>query len=302
MKQYTEQQLKDIQAENLLIAKAFTSFCVKHDLLCYFCGGGLIGTIRHHGFIPWDDDLDFFMPRPDYTRFIELWPRENADSRFQLQISSEQFFDHNCFATIRDAETALIKPYQQDLELVHGVNIDIFPLDGCPEGHFRRKMQKLHAMLHSLYRTETVPTKHGKLIQWGGKAALALVPGRRLKTTLWQAAERRMSKYPFYTCEKVTELCAGPAYWSKEYRREWFEHCEWRPFESAKMPVPVGYDGYLRTAFGDYMQLPPEEKRRSEHDAVILDTAHSYREYPDCYGKGFLEKQKSSDGERKENI
>jgi lipopolysaccharide cholinephosphotransferase len=284
MKTYSAQELKDIQNESILLAKHFVSFCQDHDLLCYLCGGGLIGTIRHHGFIPWDDDLDFFMPRRDYQKLIDLWDRENQDKHFHLLISSPNFRDHNNFVTIRDDRTALIKPYQQDLDIVHGVNLDIFPLDGCPEGRWQRKKQIFCAMLHSLYRTETVPVNHGKIIELCGRTALALVPSEKCRIKIWMWAERKMSQYSFAQCKYATELCAGPAYWHNVYQRDWFASSLMMPFEDTKMPVPVGYDPYLRMAFGDYMKLPKEEDRHPQHDSIVLDVHQSYKEYLDQYG------------------
>ena len=67
--------LKAIQARSLEMAEYFVAFCKEHDLLCYLCGGGAIGALRNKGFIPWDDDLDFFMPRKDYEKLAELWPQ-----------------------------------------------------------------------------------------------------------------------------------------------------------------------------------------------------------------------------------
>ena len=65
---------KEIQEKELSMLLYFKEFCDKHNLRFYLCGGGLIGAIRHNGFIPWDDDLDLFMPRPDYEKLAELWP------------------------------------------------------------------------------------------------------------------------------------------------------------------------------------------------------------------------------------
>ena len=83
----TDPELKKIQKVNLEMAQYFVDFCKSHDLLCYFCGGGAIGAIRHKGFIPWDDDLDFFMPRRDYDRLAELWEtgpqKDNVSGRFR---------------------------------------------------------------------------------------------------------------------------------------------------------------------------------------------------------------------------
>ena len=105
--------LKAIQARSLEMAEYFVAFCKEHDLLCYLCGGGAIGALRNKGFIPWDDDLDFFMPRKDYEKLAKLWPRY-ADERYFLSKSNKDFVDRNLFITIRDKETTCIKPYQQD--------------------------------------------------------------------------------------------------------------------------------------------------------------------------------------------
>ena len=102
-----------LQEKCLEMAEYFVSFCKQHELLCYLCGGGAIGALRHKGFIPWDDDLDFFMPRKDYEKLIELWPKE-ADARYVMSNSDEHYLDRNLFVTIRDKETTCVKPYQAD--------------------------------------------------------------------------------------------------------------------------------------------------------------------------------------------
>ena len=102
--------MEPLQAKCLEMAEYFVQFCKENDLLCYLCGGGAIGTLRHKGFIPWDDDLDFFMPRKDYEKLAQLWPQK-ADSRYQLSKSNENYIDRNLFITIRDTQTTCIKPY-----------------------------------------------------------------------------------------------------------------------------------------------------------------------------------------------
>ena len=176
--------LKAIQARSLEMAEYFVAFCKEHDLLCYLCGGGAIGALRNKGFIPWDDDLDFFMPRKDYEKLAELWP-QYADERYFLSKSSKDYVDRNLFITIRDKETTCIKPYQQDLDLPHGLALDVLPLDYYPKKSSRaQETGPLGFDLFSILCT-TIPEKHGVLMKWGSTILLGLTP-KSLRYRIWK--------------------------------------------------------------------------------------------------------------------
>lgn len=96
--------------------------------------------------------------------------------------------------------------------------------------------------------------------------------------------ERHMSKYPIRECDYITELCVRYNYMVNEYPKEVFESAVYKEFEGVMMPIPVGYDTYLKMAFGDYMELPPEDGRVPSHDGVCVDLHHSYKTYKGtCY-------------------
>ena len=98
------------------------------------------------------------------------------------------------------------------------------------------------------------------------KTLLSLVPGNKLKNKIWKLAEKQMSKYDIENSTHITELCSGPGYMKLEYPKEIFEKAEYKEFEGYMLPLPIGYDKYLRMAFGDYMQLPPKEQQVPKHD------------------------------------
>lgn len=276
-------ELVQLQQKSLEILKVFKDFCDKHHLLFYFCGGCCIGTLRHRGFIPWDDDIDVFMPRRDYEKLAELWPKEMGNTPYRFCRSNEKEFLRSLLSAISDETTTFIKERQQDLDISHGVRLEILPLDGCPASRFKRKAQILWALVYQIYMNQEAPTSKGRFLESVGNMMLRLVPSWKRRYKVAKFAEKRMSRFPFDECEKVTELCARYQYMVNEYPRKAFEKAVCMEFEGMEMPVPVGYDVYLKMAFGDYMQLPPEENRIPKHDAVFIDMENSYKLYRNKY-------------------
>lgn len=277
MSEISNNELKKLQNISVNMAKYFVEFCKHHNLTCYLCGGGCIGAVRHKGMIPWDDDLDFFMPRNDYEKLAKIWnQKESNRSKYILEKSNASLVNHSLFLTIRDKETTFIKPYQKDLDLIHGVALDVLPLDGYPNNKFQRKVQCFWALVYSLYCSQLVPQNHGKVVNLLGRIALSVISNKRMRYKIWKYAEKQMSKYSIEECNGITELCSGPGYMKNFYPKKCFASAIYVPFETGMMPIPVGYDEYLRIAFGDYMTMPPEDERVGHHDAWYMDLDTPY--------------------------
>lgn len=261
-----KEQLNIIHQKSVEMLEVFKAFCDENNLLFYFCGGCCIGAVREGGFLAWDDDADVFMPREDYEKLFTLW---KDTPRYALLRTTKDRFVGITNATLVDKSSTLVSAQQAGLNIPHGIKLDIFPLDGCKTG-IKRKMQKIHGLLFCLYVSRVVPKNHGKLVELAGRFLLK-IRSEKGKTKAWQKAEKKMSSLSIKDASHITELTAGPRYAGIEYPKEIFASAKTVPFENTKMPVPVGYDTYLKMAFGDYMTPPSPDARMPEHEVYFVD-------------------------------
>lgn len=274
---------RDIQRKMLDILVYFKEFCDKHDLKFVLCGGTCLGAVRHKGFIPWDDDIDVFMLREDYEKLQELWEADADTTRYSCVRSNEKVNIRHSAMEIKDNHTTFINKHSVDLDIHHGMMIDVIPLDGVPESRWRQIFQMLDSMMYCCFNFQRLPDHKGKLTYYATKVALGVFRSPKIRYMLWKGAENRLSQYGTKNCAKVASLGEGATIMRMHYPREWFENVSYEEFEGHEMPVPADVNGYLRITFGDYMQLPPVEEQVARHNAVFIDLDNCYKKYKGIY-------------------
>lgn len=272
----TNTELLSIQQKSLELLDYFKAICDENGLRFYLCGGCCIGAVRHKGFIPWDDDVDVFMPRKDYERLAQLWNSVADTAHYSYVRTTKTHYTRLMHCAINDNRTTFIKERQKDLDTWHGIRLEIIPLDGCPSSRFKRKMQLMWALIYQIYNVQEPPTSKGRAANIIGRLMLAVVPFKSWRYAVWRLAEKRMSRFDFDKSEKITELVTRYQYMVNEYPAEAFKDSVMMEFEGRKMPLPCGYDTYLKMAFKDYMTLPPVEERVPKHDAVRIDVNNGF--------------------------
>ena len=216
------------------------------------------------------------MPRDDYNKLENLWKNHADTEKYSYLRASENKFTGNIFSIIIDNNTTVVRPHQKNLNIPHGLCLDILPLDGCAPAGIKRKVQKIHALIYSLFCSRYVPEKHGKIIYYISKILLLIFPNK-FKIKIWKFCEKQMTKYKICDSKNITELCSGPKYMQLEYPKEIFQDPVYKKFEDIFIPLPSNYDLYLKMAFGDYMKLPDLKNQKPHHDIIFLDLKNSYK-------------------------
>lgn len=276
-------ETEEMQKKLLNILLYFKDFCDAYGLMFYFCGGCLIGAVRHQGFIPWDDDIDIFMPREDYERFGELWDKFGDKERFTYCRTNREKNYHHHAASLRDNHTTFINKHSANEDICHGIALEFGPIDGCPDNKIKRIVQLLHAMNFALFNAQRLPDNKGKFFRIAAQVIYKIVPSKELRYRLWRYSEKQMSKYKWADCDYVTELIGNWNGMLTKHPKSDFDHVVYKNFEGYQMPLMAGYDSYLHKIFGDYMKLPPEEERVAKHNTEYINTEESYKKFKGVY-------------------
>ena len=266
-----EIEVRQLQFELLKMIKIFHQVCQENHLQYFMLGGTCLGAIRHKGFIPWDDDMDVGMPRNDYDRFCkhakELLP-SNLELRYYKTAANSPFH----FAKLINADTTLIEPKYTNY--VEGIYIDVFPLDNMAKYNTLNRIRSnyiwlYHAMIMNCCSTER-KTGYRKVFQ------------QISKTHNLESLHERLEKMMIVENAKpVNYMCNFLGAWKKKefIKKDIFGVPILYQFEDTKLYGPCNPDEYLKSLYGDYMQLPPKEKQVCRHDYYYVNMSTPYREF-----------------------
>ncbi len=267
-KEYDPDELKHVQNLELKILKEIISICETHGLKYYAYAGTLLGTIRHGGFIPWDDDIDIIMFRDDYEKLLKIMETELSDEFYVLNICKQKDY-YMPISQVCLKGTRFENSYELPTSHVKGICMDIFPLDNISESPTKQKIQHnmvqilFHLLKNSLYNINT-PNKIISLIHSLMHHFLKIIPGPKfLKKRYLNCLTRYNEETTNYGTVFFSQVDSPKFGKYGFFDKRDFEPAEKVKFEDIYVNVPKNYDKILSLIYEDHMTLPPIEKRRN---------------------------------------
>lgn len=267
----SQQQLSDLQKKELELLRLFIDICSKLNITYYVTGGTLLGAVRHQGFIPWDDDIDLCMTREDYEVFINSAQDYLPDGFFLQTYTTDPDYPCN-FAKLRNSNTTFVENSIKHHKINHGIYIDIFPIDYYPSK--RKWLFILKAVLMKLRITYAYSIEKMKL-----RTHIARFFARMIYPSLSETIIQREKLFKSVTDGDYLINHSG-IYGKREIiPAQWFKKGTYLSFEGIQVHTISHYHELLTQLYGDYMQLPPEDKRVPHHYIAAFDLDKSYTQY-----------------------
>lgn len=262
--------IKEVQNELLVLMNELHKFLMKNGISYYLIAGSMLGAIRHGGFIPWDDDIDIGMFRDDYDAFLRVMHNFNS----QYEIINFQNGKHCDYVLCRIYinNTMIDNPKITDTKLDKRLYLDIFPIDNVPESEdecakYEKKIVRKKILLSYC---DVRDYNHGKMkLFFKTIIAFLLSPFR---SSILNSCDTLMRKYQNTKTEFVCSLCSQYSFKKQRMPRDYYGVPTLHTFEEYEFYIPMRTEDYLTKLYGsDYMQLPPENKRRKGYDIYRIN-------------------------------
>lgn len=268
-------KMKKVWAVQIDLLMELDRVCKKYNLNYYMSDGSLLGTIRHKGFIPWDDDIDVNMLREDYNKLLDVCQDEFQYPYFfqTPHTDKESFFS---YGNLRNSNTSgIIYPFRYQ-QYNHGINIDIFPLDNCVLDDLETRYNRIRELVmdNSAYMRKSNPNPTPEDV-----IRIRNHSGRN-PIDVFEEMDKICRQYENEETELVnsaTEVSYSPT--KLVFRKEWFDNVIYSDFEGIKVPIIKEYDSYLRIHYGEYMELPSVEKRGEWHSKMVYEPDMAYTDF-----------------------
>lgn len=282
-------EMKKIWAVELDLLNEFARVCSEYQLKWFVHAGTMLGAVRHHGYIPWDDDIDVVMPREDYKRLCSIGPDVFLHPYFYQNEDTDRFFCR-CFSRLRNSETTAIQLSEKDFAFPfnQGVFIDIFPLDNVPDDN-----RELSSFFSKIEHFASIAWQYRNMVHFYHPkkgSGIAKEVKYYLKHLWYKYIDKRdgdynsllkaqcdlLVTYNGETTQRIGEIVILPLgrhIWEKE----WIEKLTYMPFEMLEVPVPMGYRHCLTASYGNDWECPKHSG--NYHGQVLFDVNCPYTEY-----------------------